>query len=62
MPFAFCTREREWAEFAEVVEGGPSTRLCQDLAKKHGMVGLQPSLPLLHCSAAASAPAASLAQ
>lgn len=25
MPFAFCTREREWTEFAEPVETGPST-------------------------------------
>lgn len=39
MPFAFCTREKAWCEFAEPVHGGPSTRLCQELARKHGMVG-----------------------
>ncbi len=38
MPFAFCTREKAWTEFAESVEG-PSTRLCQELARKHNMVG-----------------------
>lgn len=38
MPFAFCTREREWCEFAEPVEGGPSILLCQELAAKHNMV------------------------
>eukprot|EP00887_Chlorella_sp_A99_P002625 scaffold6.g2625.t1 len=44
MPFAFCTREREWSEFAEPVEGGPTTRLCQELAKQHGMVIVNPIL------------------
>lgn len=38
MPFGFCTREKTWNEFAETVEGGPSTRLCQELARKHNMV------------------------
>lgn len=38
MPFAFCTREKAWTEFAEPVVGGPSTMLCQELARKHGMV------------------------
>ena len=38
-PFAFCTREREWCEFAEPAETGPSTRLLQQLAKRHNMVG-----------------------
>lgn len=38
MPFAFCTREKSWCEFAESAEDGPSTRLCQALARKHGMV------------------------
>lgn len=33
MPFAFCTREREWTEFAESVEGGPSTQLLQVIAR-----------------------------
>lgn len=39
MPFAFCTREKAWTEFAESAEAGPSTRLCQELARKHNMVG-----------------------
>lgn len=38
MPFAFCTREKQWTEFAESAEAGPSTRLCRELARKHGMV------------------------
>ena len=46
-PFAFCTREREWCEFAECAETGPSAVLIQQLAKKHNMVWgrmvLQPS-------------------
>ena len=29
MPFAFCTREREWTEFAEPAETGPSTAFLQ---------------------------------
>ena len=29
MPFALCTREKEWNEFAESAEAGPSTQLCQ---------------------------------
>eukprot|EP00243_Klebsormidium_subtile_P003138 TRINITY_DN16303_c0_g1_i1.p1 TRINITY_DN16303_c0_g1~~TRINITY_DN16303_c0_g1_i1.p1 ORF type:complete len:429 (+),score=69.02 TRINITY_DN16303_c0_g1_i1:49-1287(+) len=44
MPFAFCTREREWSEFAESAETGPSTRFCQDLARKHNMVIVSPIL------------------
>jgi beta-ureidopropionase len=44
MPFAFCTREREWCEFAEPVEGGPSVLLCQELAAKHSMVIICPIL------------------
>ena len=44
MPFAFCTREREWTEFAEPVEGGPSILLCQELAAKHNMVIICPIL------------------
>ena len=39
MPFAFCTREKAWTEFAESAESGTSTRLCQELARKHNMVG-----------------------
>lgn len=37
-PFAFCTRERQWCEFAEPAETGPSAVLMQRLAKKHNMV------------------------
>lgn len=44
MPFAFCTREREWCEFAEPVQEGPSTVLCQQLARTHGMVIVSPIL------------------
>jgi beta-ureidopropionase len=29
MPFAFCTREKHWNEFAELPDSGPSTQLCQ---------------------------------
>ncbi|DBB06655.1 hypothetical protein WJX77_003362 [Trebouxia sp. C0004] len=38
MPFAFCTREREWLEFAEPAETGPSTKMLQKYAQKYGMV------------------------
>jgi beta-ureidopropionase len=44
MPFAFCTREREWCEFAESAEEGPATRLCQKLARRFNMVVLSPIL------------------
>jgi hypothetical protein len=44
LPFAFCTREREWCEFAEPVEGGASVMLCQELAQQHGMVIVCPIL------------------
>lgn len=37
MPFAFCTREREWLEFAEP-ETGPSTKMLQKYAQKYHMV------------------------
>lgn len=37
-PYFFCTREREWCEFAESAEQGPSTRLCRELARRHNMV------------------------
>ncbi|XP_062177300.1 beta-ureidopropionase [Alnus glutinosa] len=37
MPFAFCTREKRWCEFAEPVDG-ESTRFLQDLALKYNMV------------------------
>lgn len=38
MPFAFCTREREWLEFAEPAETGPSTKMLQAYARKYKMV------------------------
>uniref|UniRef100_A0A8D0E067 Beta-ureidopropionase n=1 Tax=Salvator merianae TaxID=96440 RepID=A0A8D0E067_SALMN len=45
MPFAFCTREKlPWTEFAESAEDGPTTRFCQELAKKHNMVVVSPVL------------------
>ncbi|KAI1900693.1 hypothetical protein AGOR_G00052530 [Albula goreensis] len=45
MPFAFCTREKvPWTEFAESAEEGPTTRFCQELAKKYNMVVVSPIL------------------
>eukprot|EP00240_Pyramimonas_obovata_P004855 CAMPEP_0118922146 /NCGR_PEP_ID=MMETSP1169-20130426/1171_1 /TAXON_ID=36882 /ORGANISM="Pyramimonas obovata, Strain CCMP722" /LENGTH=395 /DNA_ID=CAMNT_0006862973 /DNA_START=99 /DNA_END=1286 /DNA_ORIENTATION=+ len=44
MPFAFCTREKQWCEFAESAETGPSTKFCQEMAKKWGMVIVSPIL------------------
>lgn len=44
MPFAFCTREKSWSEFAECAEAGPSVQLCRELARKHGMVIVCPIL------------------
>ncbi|KAG7171774.1 Beta-ureidopropionase-like [Homarus americanus] len=45
MPFAFCTREKQpWCEFAESAESGPTTQLCQELARKHNMVIVSPIL------------------
>lgn len=43
MPFAFCTREKRWCEFAEPVDG-ESTRFLQELAKKYNMVIVNPIL------------------
>ena len=43
MPFAFCTREKRWCEFAEPVDG-ESTLFLQDLAKKYNMVIISPIL------------------
>ncbi|KAJ0962066.1 hypothetical protein J5N97_029894 [Dioscorea zingiberensis] len=43
MPFAFCTREKRWCEFAEPVDG-ESTQFLQDLAKKYNMVIVSPIL------------------
>ncbi|KAK9165666.1 hypothetical protein Scep_000857 [Stephania cephalantha] len=44
MPFAFCTREKRWCEFAEPVEDGESTQFLQALAKKYNMVIVSPIL------------------
>ncbi|CAN6460097.1 unnamed protein product [Victoria cruziana] len=43
MPFAFCTREKKWCEFAEPING-ESTQLLQKLAQKHNMVIVSPIL------------------
>lgn len=43
MPFAFCTREKRWCEFAEPVDG-ESTKFLQDLACKYNMVIVSPIL------------------
>ena len=37
MPFGVCPREKVWCEFAEGAEAGPSTRLLQPIARRHGM-------------------------
>lgn len=37
MPFAFCTREKRWCEFAEPVDG-ESTQFLQGFARKYNMV------------------------
>lgn len=44
MPFAFCTREKHWLEFAESAESGDTVRLCQQLARKWNMVIVSPIL------------------
>eukprot|EP00250_Pteridium_aquilinum_P003733 c14032_g1_i1 orf=672-1889(-) len=44
MPFAFCTREKSWCEFAESAEEGESTKFLQALAQKHNMVVISPIL------------------
>lgn len=44
MPFAFCTREKHWCEFAESAAHGPSTQLLSGLARKHNMVIVSPIL------------------
>ncbi|WCJ18896.1 beta-ureidopropionase [Euphorbia peplus] len=43
MPFAFCTREKRWCEFAEPVDG-ESTQFLQDYARKYNMVIVSPIL------------------
>ena len=44
MPFGFCTREKEWAEFAEPILGGPAVEFCRKIAKSYGMVVICPIL------------------
>lgn len=43
MPFAFCTREKRWCEFAEPVNG-ETTQFLQELARKYNMVIVSPIL------------------
>lgn len=43
MPFAFCTREKKWCEFAEPVDG-ESTKFLQQFARKYNMVIVNPIL------------------
>jgi beta-ureidopropionase len=43
MPFAFCTREKRWCEYAEPVDG-ESTQFLQELAQKYNMVIVSPIL------------------
>ncbi|XP_020583962.1 beta-ureidopropionase [Phalaenopsis equestris] len=43
MPFAFCTREKRWCEFAEPIDG-ESTQFLQGLARKYNMVIVSPIL------------------
>ncbi|CAM6126582.1 unnamed protein product [Calypogeia fissa] len=44
MPFAFCTREKVWCEFAESAEDGESTKFIQQLAHRYKMVIISPIL------------------
>ncbi|GAB4853331.1 Beta-ureidopropionase [Ancistrocladus abbreviatus] len=43
MPFAFCTREKRWTEFAEPIDG-ESTQFLQELARRYNMVIVSPIL------------------
>lgn len=43
MPFAFCTREKKWCEFAEPVDG-EATQFLQEFACKYNMVIVNPIL------------------
>lgn len=43
MPFAFCTREKKWCEFAEPFDG-ESTQFLQNFAQKYNMVIVNPIL------------------
>eukprot|EP00884_Botryococcus_braunii_P017411 jgi/Botrbrau1/4353/Bobra.105_2s0002.1 len=44
MPFAFCTREKRWTEFAEEVVSGRTTQLCAQWARRWKMVIVSPIL------------------
>eukprot|EP00212_Chloropicon_laureae_P009785 CAMPEP_0197499546 /NCGR_PEP_ID=MMETSP1311-20131121/61072_1 /TAXON_ID=464262 /ORGANISM="Genus nov. species nov., Strain RCC856" /LENGTH=513 /DNA_ID=CAMNT_0043045291 /DNA_START=184 /DNA_END=1725 /DNA_ORIENTATION=- len=44
MPFAFCTREKKWSQFAEDVETGESMVKIKELARKWNMVIVSPIL------------------
>ena len=44
MPFAFCTREKAWCEFAEPAEDGPTTARLRRLAARWRMVVISPIL------------------
>ncbi|KAG1679667.1 hypothetical protein FOA52_006184 [Chlamydomonas sp. UWO 241] len=48
MPFAFCTREKQWCEFAECAETGESVRQCQAAARRWGFVVVCPILERDH--------------
>ncbi|XP_057787966.1 beta-ureidopropionase [Salvia miltiorrhiza] len=43
MPFAFCTREKKWCEFAEPIDG-ESTKFLQEFARRYNMVIVSPIL------------------
>ncbi|XP_057992896.1 beta-ureidopropionase-like [Hevea brasiliensis] len=43
MPFAFCTREKRWCEFAEPVDG-ESAQFLHEYARKYNMVIISPIL------------------
>ena len=44
MPFAFCTREKHWLEFAEDPENGTSVKFVREMAAKLKMVIVSPIL------------------
>ncbi|KAG6406751.1 hypothetical protein SASPL_134360 [Salvia splendens] len=43
MPYAFCTREKKWCEFAEPVDG-ESTKFLLEFARRYNMVIVSPIL------------------
>eukprot|EP00007_Cunea_sp_BSH-02190019_P003202 CAMPEP_0174240162 /NCGR_PEP_ID=MMETSP0417-20130205/17695_1 /TAXON_ID=242541 /ORGANISM="Mayorella sp, Strain BSH-02190019" /LENGTH=393 /DNA_ID=CAMNT_0015319203 /DNA_START=120 /DNA_END=1298 /DNA_ORIENTATION=- len=44
MPFAFCTREKHWLEFAEPADSGRAFEFISELAHTHRMVIVSPIL------------------